>query len=260
MTETAVQNMAAQNTAVINPYALAELVVGHPIKWKEVADVPRFLEDILQTPYEELFDRWLPTTVCSSSYRPLDTWQYLTVDAVAGTDRITVFLVSSVTEGSAAQTYISWDDTYLGVAPIAATPTPVPPPPPARPQPIPFTPHEMVTSMNELRATLENMGGLLDRLYQGTGGTCAEFEAYYRQLIVSKTYHSIPGAWQTIYNDYLWAAEQALATNDAIYGLCTGEGRSLLTFFNYSVGRTGINDSLSRLIPAIEAANALLNQ
>jgi hypothetical protein len=56
MTETAVQNMAAQNTAVINPYALAELVVGHPIKWKEVTDVPRFLEDILQTPYEELFD------------------------------------------------------------------------------------------------------------------------------------------------------------------------------------------------------------
>jgi hypothetical protein len=100
MTETAVQNMAAQNTAVINPYALAELVVGHPIKWKDWR-----------------ISCWLPTTVCSSSYRPLDTWQYLTVDAVAGTDRITVFLVSSVTEGSAAQTYISWDDTYLGDSP-----------------------------------------------------------------------------------------------------------------------------------------------
>jgi len=204
-------------------------------------------------------NRWLPTTVCSSSYRPLDTWQYITVDAVAGTDRITVFLVSSVTEGNPAQTYISWDDAYLGVAPTAATPTPVPPPPPARPQPITFTPNEMINSMNELRVTLENTGGLLDRLYQGTGATCAEFEAYYRQLIVSKTYHSLPGEWQTIYNDYLWAAEHALATNDAIYALCTGEGRRLLTFFNYSVGRTGINDSLSRLIPAIEAANALLN-
>ena len=204
-------------------------------------------------------NRWLPTTVCSSSYRPLDTWQYITVDAVAGTDRITVFLVSSVTEGSAAQTYISWDDTYLGVAPTAATPTPPPPLPPTRPQPMPFTPNEMINSMNELRSTLENTGGLLDRLYQGTGATCAEFENLYRQLIVSKTYHSIPGEWQTIYNDYLWAAEHALATNDAIYALCTGEGRRLLTFFNYSVGRTGINDSLSRLIPAIEAANRLLN-
>lgn len=202
-------------------------------------------------------NRWLPTTVCSSSYRPLDTWQYITVDAVAGTDRITVFLVSSVTEGSSA--YISWDDAYLGIAPTAATPTPVPLAP-SRPQPIAFTPDEMSNSMNGLRATLENAGGLLDRLYQGTDATCAEFETYYRQLIVSKTYHSIPSEWQPLYNDYVWAAEHALATNDAIYALCTGEGRRLLTYFNYSVGRTGINDSLSRLIPAIEAANALLNQ
>lgn len=45
-----------QNNAVINPYALAELIVGHKINWKELPDAPRVLEDILQTPYEELFD------------------------------------------------------------------------------------------------------------------------------------------------------------------------------------------------------------
>jgi hypothetical protein len=50
MVESRLQETAAQNAAVINPYALAELVVGHAIMWKEVADVPRLLEDILQTP------------------------------------------------------------------------------------------------------------------------------------------------------------------------------------------------------------------
>ncbi len=56
MNERIVSEATAQNTAVINPYALAELIVGHRINWKEVPNVPRLLEDILQTPYEELFD------------------------------------------------------------------------------------------------------------------------------------------------------------------------------------------------------------
>lgn len=46
----------AQNNGVINPYALAETVAGRRIAWNELPDVPRVLEDILQTPYEELFD------------------------------------------------------------------------------------------------------------------------------------------------------------------------------------------------------------
>lgn len=45
-----------QNSAVINPYALAELVAGRKIPWKEIPDAPRVLESILDTPYEELFD------------------------------------------------------------------------------------------------------------------------------------------------------------------------------------------------------------
>src|SRR5688572_22219061 len=43
-------------SAVINPYALAELVAGRPIPWKQIHDRPRLLEEILQTPYAELFD------------------------------------------------------------------------------------------------------------------------------------------------------------------------------------------------------------
>ena len=45
-----------QNCAVINPYALAELVAGEKIAWREIPDVPRLLEQLLATPYEELFD------------------------------------------------------------------------------------------------------------------------------------------------------------------------------------------------------------
>lgn len=47
---------AVQNNAVINPYALAELIAGRKLNWKEMPDTRRMLEDILQTPYEELFD------------------------------------------------------------------------------------------------------------------------------------------------------------------------------------------------------------
>ena len=45
-----------QRSAVINPYALAELVAGRRIPWKSIADTRGMLEELLQTPYEELFD------------------------------------------------------------------------------------------------------------------------------------------------------------------------------------------------------------
>lgn len=45
-----------QRSAVINPYALAELIAGRRIAWKELEDPRGMLEELLQTPYEELFD------------------------------------------------------------------------------------------------------------------------------------------------------------------------------------------------------------
>jgi Acetyl-CoA carboxylase, carboxyltransferase component (subunits alpha and beta) len=45
-----------QRSAVMNPYALAELVAGRRIAWKEIEDTRGMLEELLQTPYEELFD------------------------------------------------------------------------------------------------------------------------------------------------------------------------------------------------------------
>jgi Calpain family cysteine protease len=46
----------AQNNAVLNPYALANLLAGRVIDWSTVEDKPRLLESILQHPYDELFD------------------------------------------------------------------------------------------------------------------------------------------------------------------------------------------------------------
>ena len=43
-----------QHCAVINPYALADLVSGQRIPWTDIPDPERVLEQVLATPYEEL--------------------------------------------------------------------------------------------------------------------------------------------------------------------------------------------------------------
>jgi hypothetical protein len=50
--------------------------------------------------------------------------------------------------------------------------------------------------------------------------------------------------------------ENGRSTNQPIFELCERGGGGI-TALNYGVARTGINDSLNRLIPAIEAANGL---
>jgi hypothetical protein len=44
------------NTGVPSPYALAELVARRRIDWSAIPNRPALLEEILQTPYEDLFD------------------------------------------------------------------------------------------------------------------------------------------------------------------------------------------------------------
>ena len=53
---TSEQTAQGQNCAVINPFALADLVSGQHIPWDEIPDPHRVLEQVLATPYEELFD------------------------------------------------------------------------------------------------------------------------------------------------------------------------------------------------------------
>lgn len=202
-------------------------------------------------------DPALPTTLCSGFYRPLDAWQFVTFDAVATSDAITVMYRSFFSGGTRPKHNVAyWDDAALGVAPVPATPTPLPP---SRPAPIPFHAAALRDNMLALRSTLQQLGGLLDRLVNGQGGTCSEFQGYYAGMITIPTYESIPAEWQGIYNDYLYAADHGLETNSAINDLCVN-GRGTLSSFNFGLARSGINESIDRLSPAIEAANALLGQ
>ena len=109
--------------------------------------------------------------------------------------------------------------------------------------------------MNGVRSAIEQAGGLLDRLYNGEPGRCEEYQGYYDDAIRSATYSGVPEDWAGVYNDYIFAVENFLATNESIDLLCDGGGGQV-SELNYGAARSGINASLDRLIPAIEAANA----
>ena len=129
--------------------------------------------------------------------------------------------------------------------------------PAARPDPIPFDAVGLRDKMNNARFLIEQMGGLLDRLADGSTETCGEYNDYYRRLTESSRYGSIPENWHGVYNEYIFAIENTLTTNDGIYTLCQ-EGGGQVGHIVYGNSRQGINQSLDRLIPAIETANGLL--
>jgi hypothetical protein len=200
------------------------------------------------------------TSYCSPGVQPFDTWQYISVDAVAQSDRITVILQNFFTGSNRPRNNESiWDDVVLGLAPLSATATPPPVGPPTVPNPIPFTAQALRDSMVNTRFMLEQMGGLLDRLYNGSRESCTEYQPYYRNLVQSARYDGVPPEWQGIYNEYVFAVENGRSTNQPINDLCS-RGGGTITDLNYGVARTGINDSLNRLIPALDSANALLGQ
>lgn len=150
-----------------------------------------------------------------------------------------------------------WDDIEFGVSPVVATPIPGRPAPPA---PVAFEANAMRDNMNNARSMLEQMGGLLDRIYRGSTEACSEYDGYYRGLVASAQYDGVPAEWQSVYNEYIFAVENGSNTNQPIFDLCFESGGGGITDLNYGVAREGINNSLNRLIPAIDTANSLLNQ
>jgi hypothetical protein len=118
----------------------------------------------------------------------------------------------------------------------------------------------MRDSMNNSRFNLEQMGGLLDRLVRGSRETCEEYTKYYRGLVGSARYDGVPTEWQGVYNEYMFAVQHGSEKNQPIFDLCFENQGGGITELNYGVARTGVNDSLNRLIPAIETANAMLGQ
>jgi hypothetical protein len=115
----------------------------------------------------------------------------------------------------------------------------------------------MRDSMNGARVALEQIGGLLDRIYNGSVESCADYRTHYDQLVGSATYHSIPDDWHGIYNEYVFAIDNAVDGNGGVYSLCEHGGGGL-NAQAYGNARQSINVSLDRLIPAIDIANALL--
>ena len=197
-------------------------------------------------------------SVCSGFARPLDTWQYLTISAVAESDHIAVIFVTAyLGSAQAPNNNVLWDDASLVPSEVMATATPAPPGPPARPAAVPFDAVSLHDSMTDVRWKLEQMGGLLDRLVDGSRETCEEYNGYYRDVVESAVYHSVPEDWQGVYNEYIFAVENSFGGNVGIFDICNGGGGSVAGPL-YGEARSNINESLERLNPAIDAANALL--
>ncbi|MCB9423404.1 MAG: hypothetical protein H6667_26650, partial [Ardenticatenaceae bacterium] len=198
------------------------------------------------------------TGVCTGFVRPLDTWQYISVDAVAVQDTMAVILhAAPIGPNLPLHNEAIFDDISLTVSSVAATPTPAPAGPPVRPAPVPFDAVTLRDSMSQAEWVLNQMGGLLDRLYNGSWESCQEYEGYYRQLATSPTYHSLPDEWNGLYNEYIFAVENATNRNNGVFSLCQNGGGTL-TAQSYGDARSSVADSLNRLIPAVQQANALL--
>ena len=155
------------------------------------------------------------TNICSGWARPIDVWQYISVDGVATNNAMTVILQVNINNNTGA-IHIEplWDDIYLGLAPSAATATPAPPSvvQPVRPNPIAFGDTALRDSMLGVRSAIEQAGGLLDRLYAGEPGRCSEYQGYYDNVIRSATYNGVANDWAGIYNAYIFSVDNFLAT------------------------------------------------
>ncbi len=210
-----------------------------------------------------LDDPWdTESAVCSAPGRPYDTWQYFLVDAVAQEEHIVVSLIV-LEHAKNTHNITLWDDASLTAATASATVTPVPsatPARPARPGPVPFEANALYDAMIQARSDLEQMGGLLDLAAHGDASqTCESYLGWYDSLVTSPVYDGVPPEWGGIYAEYLWAVEHIVEKASPITAICVtgGGGMSRLEF---GVGRTGVNESLERLYPAIETAAAMLGR
>lgn len=148
--------------------------------------------------------------------------------------------------------------TIWPVGETSATPTPAPAPRVTAPPPG-FDPTALMISLDNMRLTIEQIGGLLDRLYHGESQGCGEYMGYYQDLQQRAAFSGLPPAWQGIYGEYNFAADNIISTNVSIKTLCeTGGG--YLNELDYGVARQGIGLSLDRINQAIRAAQGLLNQ
>lgn len=173
------------------------------------------------------------------------------------------------TEGWLAASLLAADSVDVDrLTAVAAPPVPTPDPaaaaaPPAAgdspPASAGFSGASLRDAMVSAKWTLEQMGGLLDRLYNGSVESCNEYMPYYLQLLSSPLYDEVSPAWQGVYNEYLYAIGNALQRNEGVASLCASGG-GYLGEQAYGNARQSINQGLDRLTPAINTANGLLGQ
>lgn len=231
---------------------------------REVSDTPGYASAKICINTNGEGNLSFPTTICSPVTRTHDVWQYITVDAIPINDRVMVMLVGSSgpADNRPIHTAVLWDDVAFGISPVTAVATATVPPlgRPGPPAPIAFNAVALRDGMNSARSNLEQMGGLLDRLVRGSTETCLEYDGYYRGLVASPRFDGVPPEWQALYNEYIFAVDHSSLKNQPIFDLCFEHQGGGISELNYSVARTGVNESLDRLIPAIEAANGMLGQ
>ena len=200
------------------------------------------------------------TTVCGPWSSPLNQWQFLTVDFATANQRVFVFAHREwlTVDNPPPSSEVVWDDGILGGSPtqveVIPEATPVPEGDPVRQANQPFNADALKGNMNTLRSNIEQMGGLLDRLIRGSRETCSEFMGYYRFAATTPFYDGVPEDWAYFHNEYQFAAERVTETSEAIFITCN-RGNGAVTELNYGVARSGVNEAMARLGPAVDAVN-----
>ena len=204
-----------------------------------------------------------PHSVCSPRVEPWNGWFYLTVDAVAESDKIAVLLLHHQHHDWNVTRYIrnhaTYDDAYLGLAPVSATPTPLPPQAPGPLAPAAFDGQALLANMTAAYSTMEHIGGLLDSSIGGTPEVCPALLQDMNALKAYQPYHSIPAEWQGIYNEYIASIGLLMDAADPLYFFCLQDPDGKAADAFYTNARQGVFNALPRLAPAIEAARNLLN-
>ncbi len=133
---------------------------------------------------------------------------------------------------------------------------------PTRPAPVPFDANAMRAKMTDLEFVLVQMGGLLDRVAQGSGGSadCPEYLGYYGQVAAMPVYSDVPEEWASVYTEFQRVIDLTLDSNQPTVVYCLDGAVGQLSQFNYNLARGGIHDSLSLLYAVMIAADNLLEE
>jgi hypothetical protein len=113
--------------------------------------------------------------------------------------------------------------------------------------------------MVQARSDIEQLGGLLDRLVDQGGESCESYNAWHDNVVRAPVFDGVPPEWGGVYGTYVWAVEYTIEKCNTITYICSGHG-GVVNPLDYGVARMGINDALNGLIPAVETAQAMVEQ